>query len=188
MACLHFVFYRQSAAEREDRKYRLIATFQSKSMVLADNQVCAQYAKIMGMSTQLNLVGDDYSNASAAFFISSLIFSLPNIWLLNRMPVGKCLSVNIIGWGICNACHAALTNYTGLVTLRVLCGAFEAGVTPTLILIVSQYFRYEEQPFRMALWYSGSECHSFWFSFVWSRLQATCPLFPRSKGIQNQET
>lgn len=112
----------------------------------------------MGMSTQLNLVGDDYSNASAAFFISSLIFSLPNVWLLNRLPVGKCLAVNLIGWGVCNACHAALENYAGLVTLRVLSGAFEAGVIPALILIVSQYFDYKEQAPRFALWYMGSKC------------------------------
>lgn len=112
----------------------------------------------MGMTTQLKLVGDDYSNASAAFFISSLFFSLPNVWLLKRLPVGKCLAVNLIGWGICNACHAALKNYAGLVTLRVLGGAFEAGVIPALILIVGQYFTYEEQAPRIAVWYMGSEC------------------------------
>lgn len=109
------------------------------------------------MPTQLDLVGNDYSNAAAAFFISSLIFSLPNIWLLNRFPVVKCLAVYLIGWGICNACHAALSNYAGLVTLRVLGGAFEAGVIPALILIVSQYFTYKEQPPRMAVWYTGGK-------------------------------
>lgn len=111
----------------------------------------------MGMTTQLNLIDNDYSNASASFYISSLIFSLPNIWVLNRFPAGKYLAVNLIGWGICNACHAALRNYAGLVTLRVLGGAFESGVIPTLILIVSQYFNYEEQAPRMAIWYTGSE-------------------------------
>lgn len=109
------------------------------------------------MAKQTNLVGNDYSNAYADFWIASLVFSLPNVWLLNRFPVAKFLGGCLIGWGLCNACHAALENYAGLVALRVLSGAFESGILPSLILIASQYFTYEEQATRFSFWYIGSK-------------------------------
>jgi fucose permease len=54
----------------------------------------------MGMVEQLHLVNDDYSNASSAFFIAVLVFSFPNMWLLNRLPVAKWLGINLIFWGL----------------------------------------------------------------------------------------
>lgn len=109
----------------------------------------------MGLATHLQLVGDEYSNASSAFYIAVLVFSFPNMWLLNRFPVAKCLAVNLLGWGLCSACHAALHNNAGLVTLRVLSGAFEAGIPPALMLLTSQYFTADEQATRFAYWYTG---------------------------------
>ncbi|KKY33893.1 putative mfs [Diaporthe ampelina] len=109
----------------------------------------------MGMAQQIKLVGNEYSHAYADFWIASLVFSLPNVWLLNRLPVAKFLGCCLIGWGLCNACHAALEDYAGLVALRVLSGAFESGILPALILIASQYFTYDEQSTRFSFWYSG---------------------------------
>lgn len=117
----------------------------------------SQYSNIMGMAQQINLRGNEFSHAYADFWIASLVFSLPNVWLLNRLPVAKFLGCCLIGWGLCNACHAALENYAGLVTLRVLSGAFESGILPALILLASQYFTYEEQSVRFSFWYSGSK-------------------------------
>ncbi|KAH6643452.1 major facilitator superfamily domain-containing protein [Truncatella angustata] len=119
------------------------------------DKVLLNYAKIMGMESQLHLIGNNYSNASSAFFIAVLLFSFPNMWLLNRLPVAKCLGFNLLGWGLCSACHAALSNYGGLVTVRVLSGAFESGIPPALMLLSSQYFTYSEQAPRFAYWYMG---------------------------------
>jgi MFS family permease len=109
----------------------------------------------MGLVNHLNLIGDEYSNASSAFYIAVLVFSFPNMWLLNRFPIAKCLVINLLGWGICSACHAALRNSAGLITLRVLSGAFESGISPALMLLTSQYFTYSEQATRFASWYTG---------------------------------
>lgn len=109
----------------------------------------------MGLSQQLHLTGSQYSHASASFYIAVLFFSLANIWLLNRLPVAKCLAVDLLGWGLATACHAALHNNAGLVTLRVISGAFESGIPPVLMLLCSQYFTYDEQALRFSYWYSG---------------------------------
>lgn len=82
------------------------------------------------MATAIRLIGNDYSNASAAFWIANLIAGLPNIWILNRFPVARWLAICLVGWGIATACHAALTNYHGLLAVRIISGAFEAGIPP----------------------------------------------------------
>lgn len=121
----------------------------------------------MGMLVQLNFDDDDYANASSYFYVASIVFSLPNIWLLNRIPAGKCLAIYLIGWGLCTACHAALRNYGGLVALLVLSGAFEAGFLPALMLLISQYFTYQEQALRFAYW----QCGSMWDPAPFSSFQ-----------------
>ena len=130
--------------------YPLSSTQRSSNKTL-----CVQYANIMGLSEQLHLTGSQYSHASAAFYIAVLIFSLANVWLLNRLPVAKCLGVDLLGWGLATACHAALRGYAGLAALRVVSGAFESGVPPALMLLCSQYFTYGEQALRFSYWYAG---------------------------------
>lgn len=119
--------------------------------------MCVQYARVMGILNELSFTTNDFANASSAFYIASLAFSLPNVWLLTKVPLGKLLAVDLIGWGICTALHAALRNYGGLVTLRVLSGVFEAGILPCLILLTGQYYTWREQPIRFAIWGSGSK-------------------------------
>jgi hypothetical protein len=37
-----------------------------------------QYAAVMGLNTDLSLMGNDFSNASTAFFIAYLVAEVPN--------------------------------------------------------------------------------------------------------------
>lgn len=120
----------------------------------------------MGILTELNFTTNDFADAASYFYVASLAFSLPNIYLLAKVPLGKLLAVNLIGWGICTATHAALRNYGGLVALRVLSGIFEAGILPALILLTGQYYTWREQPIRFAYWSSGSKLTFFSSSLV----------------------
>jgi len=109
----------------------------------------------MGLNQQLHLKGNNYSNASTSFYVAVLIFALPNVWLLNKLPVSKYLSLCLIGWGATTACHAAIKNYSGLLTVRILSGVCESGVPPALMLLSSQYYSRKEQAPRFAYWYMG---------------------------------
>lgn len=111
----------------------------------------------MGILAELDFTANDFANASSYFYVASFAFSLPYVWLLTKVPLGKLLAVDLVGWGICTATHAALRNYGGLVALRVLSGVFEAGILPCLILLTGQYFTWKEQPIRFAYWTSGGE-------------------------------
>jgi MFS family permease len=70
------------------------------------------------------------------------------------LPVGKFTAANILCWGIVLACHAATSNYAGLLVCRFFLGAFEATITPSFVLITSMWFKQNEQGKRMGLWLS----------------------------------
>lgn len=109
----------------------------------------------MGLKSDLKLVGNNFSNAASAFFIAVLIAMVPNIWLLQRLPVAKWLGICLTGWGICTACHAALQNYAGLLTVRIFCGICEAAIPSALMLLSSQWYTRSEQAVRFSYWYCG---------------------------------
>jgi hypothetical protein len=52
-------------------------------------------------------------------------------WILQRVPLGRGLSVCIILWGAAVMLLGACNNYAQLVGVRIVLGWFEAVVTPT---------------------------------------------------------
>lgn len=51
---------------------------------------------------------------------------------------------------------AGCTNHHGLYAQRFFLGMIEAGVSPMFMLIVSGFYRKNEQALRMGAWYSAS--------------------------------
>jgi MFS family permease len=54
--------------------------------------------------------------------------------------------------------NCACKNFASLVALRVLLGCFESAVAPSLILITGMWYKKNEQPFRILIWYLGTGC------------------------------
>lgn len=77
---------------------------------------------------------------------------------LQRLPLAKFLSTQILAWGSTLLLHAACSNFAGLLTVRILLGIFEASVTPAFIMIVSQWWRKEEHGLRTGIWFC---CNGF---------------------------
>jgi hypothetical protein len=58
------------------------------------------YAAIFGIREDLNLVGTDYNWLSSMFYFGFLAWAFPTNFLMQRLPVGKYLGVNIFLWGV----------------------------------------------------------------------------------------
>lgn len=58
-------------------------------------------------------------------------------------------------WGVVAAASAGARDYRGILVTRILLGAFEATVSPSLMLLSSQYYTRSKQAPRFTLWYSG---------------------------------
>ncbi|KAJ5909205.1 hypothetical protein N7495_001887 [Penicillium taxi] len=119
------------------------------------DKVMLNYAAVMGLKKDLNLVGNDFSNIATWFFIAYLIAEVPNVYFLQKVPPARWLGVNVFLWGTAAAASAGATNYHTLLTARVFLGIFEATVGPSLMLISSQYYTRSEQAPRFTIWYMG---------------------------------
>jgi MFS family permease len=84
-----------------------------------------------------HLVGQQYSWVSSVFNFGYLGASFPASIGFVKFPLGKYLAVTIILWSIILTCHGATTNFAGLVSLRLLLGAFESVVSPGFSLMTS---------------------------------------------------
>lgn len=62
----------------------------------------------------------------------------------------------MILWGIVNCCMAAVKSYRQLVALRFVVGVLEAGFAPGVLLILSSWYKREEQSKRFAVYISAA--------------------------------
>ena len=106
------------------------------------------------MNQDLHLVGSNYSWLGSMFYIGYLAWEWPTSRLLQRLPLAKYSAFNIIAWGLVLALFAAVGNFAGAVTIRLLLGIFEAAVTPGFALFTSQWWTKREQGTRTGVWFS----------------------------------
>ncbi|THW39681.1 putative MFS transporter [Aureobasidium pullulans] len=119
------------------------------------DKILLNYGNVMGLAKSLHLKGNNFADAGSTFFFAVLCLSIPNVFLLQRIPAAKFLSFTLCAWGIATACVAAAKGYNSLIAARVFCGIFESGIPPSLMLMSSQWYTRREQSSRFALWYLG---------------------------------
>lgn len=92
-------------------------------------------AKIAGMATDLELVGNRYSIALLIFFIPYVCAELPTNTIIRRVGAKIVLTTMILGWGAFAMCFGFVKNFGQLVALRVMLGLFEGGFNVSCISI-----------------------------------------------------
>ncbi|KAJ5921220.1 hypothetical protein N7466_009546 [Penicillium verhagenii] len=111
---------------------------------------------IFGIRESLNLVGDQYSWTSSAFYFGFLVASYPVSLCFVKFPIGKFLSVSFLIWAVVLACHGATSNFAGLMAVRVILGAFESTISPGLSLITGLWYKRSEHASRHGIWFAGN--------------------------------
>ncbi|KAF9870869.1 hypothetical protein CkaCkLH20_11541 [Colletotrichum karsti] len=114
------------------------------------------YANVMGLQEDTSITGDQYSQLAMIFYVSYLAFEFPHAWGMQRFPTAKYIGVMVCLWGTVLAVTSACHNWAGLVVTRVLLGVFESAVAPSLIVITTMWYKRQEQPPRMGIWYLGT--------------------------------
>jgi ACS family allantoate permease-like MFS transporter len=108
----------------------------------------------MGLQADIGLHGTNYQWLGSMFYIGYIAWEYPTNRLLQRLPLAKWSSFNIIMWGLTLSCMAAVKNFAGAVAVRFFLGVFEAAVTPGFALFTSQWYTKEEQGARTGIWFS----------------------------------
>ncbi|KAL1893271.1 hypothetical protein Sste5346_006447 [Sporothrix stenoceras] len=121
-------------------------------LLMATMSTAATY----GLIQEANLVGQEYSLLITLFYIGYIAAEYPSLYLMQRFPTGKYITINFVAWGIVLACTGAATNFAGLAVCRILLGIFEAPLNAGMIMITAAWWKKEEQPRRLGLWYCSA--------------------------------
>ncbi|KAJ6515971.1 MFS general substrate transporter [Mycena sanguinolenta] len=104
------------------------------------------YASIM----EFPIVGQQYNLVSGSFYFGFLLFEFPTVYISQKLRVAKYLGGNILCWGSLLMLHSVTTSFGTFFALRFLMGMCEACVAPILILIISMFYKKNEQASRIA--------------------------------------
>ncbi|KAG1779774.1 MFS general substrate transporter [Suillus placidus] len=115
------------------------------------------YASIMGFP----IVGQNYNLVSMAFYLDLmncpptgyLFWEFPTVYVSQKLRLAKYLGGNIVVWGIILMLHASTDNFGAFFALRFLLGMCESCVAPCLILIISMFYKKDEQAKRISWFY-----------------------------------
>ncbi|KAF6827492.1 major facilitator superfamily transporter [Colletotrichum plurivorum] len=111
---------------------------------------------IFGLREDTGLVGQQYSWLTTIFYITYLCFEFPSNVVLQRYKMGRTLSVYMICWGIIVLCVGFAQNFTHLIVLRGLQGAFECCISPGFILLVGTWYKTREHASRSLVFQSAN--------------------------------
>lgn len=110
------------------------------------------YASVMDFP----VTGIYYNDVAQAFYMGFLVWMFPTQYIGQKFPIAKYLGVHIIVWGALVMLHAVCHNFAGFYALRFFLGMLEACVSPSLILIVSMWYKQNERATRIGWFYAGN--------------------------------
>ncbi|KAL4801256.1 major facilitator superfamily domain-containing protein [Aspergillus unguis] len=113
-------------------------------------------ATMFNLREDLNLTGTNYSWTSAIFYFGYFFWSWPSSYIIVRLPIGKYLAGSVFVWGGVLMCHAATTNFAGLMCARFFLGVGEAAIAPGFALLTGMFYKRKEQPMRQSAWFFGN--------------------------------
>ncbi|KAK5114944.1 hypothetical protein LTR62_002103 [Meristemomyces frigidus] len=113
-------------------------------------------AKVAGMTKDLKMDSNQYSISLVVFFITYVIFEVPSNLILSKTRPSRFLPTIMTLWGIATACMALVQSYHQLLALRLVIGILEAGFAPGILLILSSWYRKNEQSKRFAVYISAA--------------------------------
>ncbi|KAJ5777277.1 hypothetical protein N7520_000523 [Penicillium odoratum] len=112
-------------------------------------------AKIAGMSEDLDLTGNRYAWLLTIFYISYTVFEFQALMWKIAKP-HQWASFVVFSWGLVATCQAAAQNWQGMMALRFLMGAFEAGFGPGVPYLLSFFYRRHELGLRCGLFLAAA--------------------------------
>ncbi|KZT13006.1 MFS general substrate transporter [Laetiporus sulphureus 93-53] len=113
------------------------------------DKTALNYASIMGFP----VTGQEYNIVAFSFYVGFVIWVFPTMYISQRTRLAKYLGVNIVLWGIVLLLHVIPNSFGPFFALRLLLGMLESCVAPTLILMISMFYKKDEQASRISWYY-----------------------------------
>ncbi|KAK6085979.1 hypothetical protein SCUP234_01378 [Seiridium cupressi] len=113
-------------------------------------------AKIAGMQEDLGLDSGRYSVSLVVFFVGYVVWEVPSNMILARTRPSIFLPAIMFLWGCATIGMAFIHTYEALVGLRVLVGLLESGFAPGMLLLLSSWYKPDEQARRFGVYISAA--------------------------------
>ncbi|KAI0370672.1 MFS transporter [Pilatotrama ljubarskyi] len=99
----------------------------------------------------LHITNQQYLVALMIFIVAFTIIQTPSNYMLKRFRPSRWIALMMFCWGAMTLLLASVRNFGGLVAVRFLLGAFESGLFPGQVYILTFWYRPEERAIRIAL-------------------------------------
>ncbi|KAL9562832.1 hypothetical protein ACKAV7_013018 [Fusarium commune] len=113
-------------------------------------------AETDGMSKDLNFKGEGFSLLILLFYVPNGLCDLPLNLLLKRFSGRIMLPSLMVGWGSMALLQAACKNFAGMLAIRLLLGAFEAGFFAGAVFYLTLFYQRGELGFRIAIFFGSA--------------------------------
>ncbi|ETW76666.1 major facilitator superfamily [Heterobasidion irregulare TC 32-1] len=104
----------------------------------------------------IHVTDKQYLDALMIFFVAYSIFETPSNYMLKRFFPSRWFAFLMLGWGAMVMILGGVQNFGGLVAVRFLLGAFEAGLFPGIIYFLTFWYPPHERASRTALIVTGA--------------------------------
>ncbi|KAI1376395.1 nicotinic acid plasma membrane transporter [Hypoxylon crocopeplum] len=129
-------------------------------------------AKISGLETDLNLVGNQFNVAASVFYVTYVVFEVPLVILFKIVGPSKMIPVIMMSWSLVTTFTGFCQSYGSLLACRLLLGACESALFPALNLYVAMFWKREEIARRASgIGISLALAGAFGGLFAWAILQ-----------------
>ncbi|KAI5118654.1 hypothetical protein M0805_002574 [Coniferiporia weirii] len=113
-------------------------------------------AKLAGLVTQLNLVGNQYNIALTMYFITYCLGECPANLVLKKFKPSRWLPGITIAWGIVMTTMGLVKTYHQLLGVRICLGAAEAGLFPGVVYYLTFWYPRHKLQYRVGLFFGAA--------------------------------
>lgn len=122
---------------------------------------------LLGLRESLGMIGNNrYPWVGSGFYLGYLVFEIPLSFVLQKFPLSRATAVIIVAWGITIAASAACKTFETYMVTRVILGALEGAITPSFMVLTSQWYKRSEQYTRTCMWYGSVSIGTFLASMM----------------------
>lgn len=123
------------------------------NLILYSDKAVASYASIFEFWQDTGLTQNKYNNSNTLFYVGYIIGQLNTI-LIQKVPVGRLLTLLTFVWSVIIFLHCAVYNVSGVYAIRFFLGFVESIALPVLNTTMGQFLLKEEKAATSPIFYS----------------------------------
>lgn len=101
------------------------------------------------MEEDLGLVGDQYQTAVSLLFVTYILCELPSNLIIKKLRPSRWIAFITVSWGIVATLTGLVQSYGGLIAVRLILGALEAGLFPGMTIYLTLFYTKREIALRV---------------------------------------